>query len=277
MTAVQAYALASINRLDRPSESVPSKPDQQYVIVSTSNLRRSWEDLGDLDPLWAMTGDHKLGRWELGEFLATGEAQVAEVMDMLHHLGRPAGRRAILDFGCGVGRLTTGFSRRFESYIGIDISESLIVQARELHQSLSNCRFEVGPEKLGMLSDAQFDLIYSFGVLFHIPDRQLVETYIAEFLRCMKPDGLLVFDIHTNIRAAFRSQPRRRLYHALRKAGLSRELLYTRLRLYPQGRYSIREDVMVAFLKSRNGQIVAIREDSRHDSVHQTKTFYVTR
>jgi hypothetical protein len=43
-------------------------------VVSLSRHKREWEDLGAVDPLWAILSDNqkKFGRWDLEEFFQTG-------------------------------------------------------------------------------------------------------------------------------------------------------------------------------------------------------------
>ena len=59
--------------------------------------------------------------------------------------------------------------------------------------------------------------------------------YIAEFVRVLRPDGLLAFQLWTHLPWRDRLQPRRRLYGALSAARVPRGAL-TRLGLSPRGR-----------------------------------------
>jgi hypothetical protein len=45
-------------------------------------MQRDWEWLGENDPLWALCTDpsRSKGRWNVQEFLATGEAEVNRVL-----------------------------------------------------------------------------------------------------------------------------------------------------------------------------------------------------
>ena len=87
--------------------------------------RRDWEQLAEVDPLWAILAapDARGGRWKLDEFFATGEAEIAQVLEVASGLGYPERYEQALDFGCGVGRLTNALARRFGEVIGIDISQ----------------------------------------------------------------------------------------------------------------------------------------------------------
>src|SRR5262245_6618389 len=104
--------------------------------MGLAQTKRQWDALGRLDPLWAITGTNKFNTWDLEAFLQTGDRQVAQVIQDATRLGYPRSHKAVLDFGCGVGRLARGFLAHFERYAGLDISESLIAKAREINAAL---------------------------------------------------------------------------------------------------------------------------------------------
>ena len=84
-----------LRRPRRPHTAVPDQPPS-----SSSSLERvgeTWERLAQLDPLWAVLSDaDKLGwRWDVQEFLQTGEDEIAALIDELRSLGfNAAGRGA---------------------------------------------------------------------------------------------------------------------------------------------------------------------------------------
>ncbi len=139
----------------------------------------------------------------------------------------------MLDFGCGVGRLAVVFRRRFEHYVGLDISESLIAKARQIHSTLTSADFVVSASDVLPIASNSCDMVYCWGVLQHIPDRTPALRYIAEFVRVMRPDGLLIFTTLDTIKPLYRLQPRRRAYALLRTVGVPPAILYHHFRLYP--------------------------------------------
>lgn len=102
--------------------------------------KRDWEDLGKVDPLWAILSspEKKFGNWNIDDFFVTGTIEIDKAMACAAKLGHPAGREVALDFGCGVGRLTRALARHFRHCHGVDISESMLARARELNASFSN-------------------------------------------------------------------------------------------------------------------------------------------
>jgi SAM-dependent methyltransferase len=204
--------------------------------VSLDRHRQDWEHLAETDPLWAIltVPGRKGGRWDVDEFFATGEAEVAHVASVAENLGRPARRARALDFGCGVGRLTRALGTRFDTAIGIDISAGMVEQARRLNQAFPACEFRVNasPDLAALESDS-FDVVYSSIALQHIPTVPEIERYVTEFLRVARPDGLVVFGLPFYIPSLWSFQPRRRVYALLRRLGVSEQWMLRRTPLTP--------------------------------------------
>ncbi len=95
----------------------------------------------------------------------------------------------ILDAGCAHGRLVPTLLRhgvKKENYVGIDISENLILKARE---TFLDIRFDVGNVCTLPYENNTFDVVVSSAVLHHIPSRKLRIQMIQELLRVTKPGG----------------------------------------------------------------------------------------
>ncbi len=158
--------------------------------MSLERHRRDWEALAATDPLWAVLTDpaRKGGRWTREEFLATGEAEIAEVLERAERLGRPSRRRRALDFGCGAGRLTRALALRFDEAVGVDIATGMVAAARELNADVPAARFEVNERPdLSRFETGAYDLVYTSLVLQHLPDQRAIEAMIAELLRLTAP------------------------------------------------------------------------------------------
>jgi ubiquinone/menaquinone biosynthesis C-methylase UbiE len=239
--------------------------------------RRDWDQLAEVDPLWAILAapEARGGRWKLDEFFATGEAEIAQVLEVASRLGYPRQYDRALDFGCGVGRLTTALGRRFGEAIGVDISQEMVTLARRLG-SCENCRFEVNTSAdLQQFPSASFDFIYSALVLQHLPRRELIEAYLGEFLRVLRPGGLAVFQVLSRLSVARRLQPRRRAYAFLQRAGLRHEFLLSRLRLVPVRLTAISEDEVRRAIAAHGGTIVELEEHPEAAAGIRSSRYYV--
>ena len=244
--------------------------------MTLDRQQRDWEQLAEVDPLWAVLtrADKRRGGWDRGEFLATGEHEVGEVMRTVEELGKPLELRRALDFGCGAGRLTRALAGRFETAVGVDIAEGMVETARALNSDLDGCEFRVNRSvDLGQFGDGEFDFVYSSLVLQHLPDRELVRGYVAEFLRVAAPTGLVVFGLPARISWPHRLEMSRRLYGALQRARIEGDTLLRRTRLTPMRMTAVPEAEMRAFLVECGATV--LRTDLRDAGSVRTVRYYV--
>lgn len=149
--------------------------------MDLSGYRDTWEDLARLDPYWAILSspEHRFGRWDESEFFATGERHITRVIEHAAQLGFPAERETALDFGCGVGRLTRAIAQHFGQVTGVDVSVSMISQARRLQAAYPTCRFLCNTRHdLRLFPSDTFDLVATHIVLQHIPSRSIIRRYL---------------------------------------------------------------------------------------------------
>ena len=71
---------------------------------------------------------------------------------------------------------------------------------KEKAEGISNCEIlENNGTDLSLFSDNYFDFCYSFIVFQHIPDKKIVEEYIKEVSRVLKPGCLFRFQVRGKI------------------------------------------------------------------------------
>jgi ubiquinone/menaquinone biosynthesis C-methylase UbiE len=166
-----------------------------------SDLRRvteTWEVLGKEDPLWAIFAhpDKRGGRWDLREFMETGEQDVARYCELItKHVDRSGIFSHVLDFGCGVGRLTFAWGKRAKQVTGVDISAPILQIANSNLAGREHIHFILNQsEDLRVFRESEFDLVFSFVCLQHMP-WALAASYIAEFSRICQPGGVVAFQL----------------------------------------------------------------------------------
>jgi SAM-dependent methyltransferase len=226
---------------------------------STTLHTRDWEELAELDPLWAILSDpeKRFGKWELEDFFRTGEEEIASLMTQAERMQLPRQRQRAIDFGCGVGRLTRALRSYFVACHGVDISSSMLETARGLNP---DCDFRRGHD-LQSFSDGSADLIYSRLVLQHQPDAQSVARIIADMLRVLAPEGLLIFQMPVHLPWRRQLQPRRRLYRTLRAIGLPHTFLYQRLKLNPIRMIAMPQENVEGVVRRAGGILVSVELD----------------
>ena len=95
------------------------------------------------------------------------------IMDRILKLVRPAQDATFLDAGCGVGDHTARIARKGYRCIGVDISSTILKQARERMKALGlDERTSFRNEALEELTveKESIDVVHCRGVLMHIPD-----------------------------------------------------------------------------------------------------------
>ena len=228
--------------------------------MNLRSLRRHWDAYGRQDPFWAILSlpGKAQGRWDVQEFFRTGRDEIASVLSYLSSLGVTVGTKRALDFGCGVGRLTQALASHFDEVVGIDIAPSMIELAR-LHDRTGRCRFVLNEtDRLPWLTSGSFDFVYSNIVLQHVEPR-FTRRYLAEFLRLLRPEGILVFQLPAGLvpvaRRGYKALLPEPLLAACRR--LRRCLVFPRMEVHALARHEV-----FALLTSVGGEVVDVCEDS---------------
>jgi SAM-dependent methyltransferase len=130
------------------------------------------------------------------EFAAGGQETAAALADALPAAGRSiADVRAVLDFGCGSGRVLPSIARLAANArcCGCDVDPAAITWAarhlRDLEWVLS------GAEPPLPFATERFDLVYSISVFSHL-DEPLQDRWLAELARVLVPGGVALLSVH---------------------------------------------------------------------------------
>ena len=160
-------------------------------------LGDGWEEHARHDPLWAiLSRDDKRGReWDIDEFFTVGAYDVDRIIKELADQGIRPQTASALDFGCGVGRLTQALADHFDHVVGVDVSRTMIGLARALNFNGDRVEFLLNQaDHLAAAEDDAFDFVSSLITLQHVAS-EVAHDYLKEFLRILKPGGILVFDL----------------------------------------------------------------------------------
>ncbi|MDD9971457.1 MAG: class I SAM-dependent methyltransferase [Myxococcales bacterium] len=138
---------------------------------------RHWERHGAQNPYWAVLTEARYDRAEMddaarGAFFDSGVQRIEQILAAATAaFGQRDGFRSALDFGCGVGRLSLALSGRSEEVVGVDISPSMIAEAKRNAERMGrdNVSFRKASGSLEELAGQTFDLLVSDIVFQHIP------------------------------------------------------------------------------------------------------------
>lgn len=138
-------------------------------------------------------------------FWQSGEKTVSEeFIPLLEEFG--VSRDCAVEIGCGVGRLVLPLCHVFRQMIGIDVSTGMVSRAQEFarqHQT-SNAQFVAVSQPSALLNALPRELgkasfIYSLLVFQHIPDFQIIESYIAAISQLLSRDGAAYLQFDTRV------------------------------------------------------------------------------
>lgn len=107
-------------------------------------------------------------------------------------------REAVLDVGCGDGRVFEVFGKKGVSYAGIDLAEEVIAKARSRwakEVAEGRAAFEVGDLLDLPVEDGRFDVVVAAGVLHHVPSEAYRRRAFAELARAAHPGGYVLIAV----------------------------------------------------------------------------------
>lgn len=103
---------------------------------------------------------------------------------------------AILDLGCGAGRVSFGlWESGFENVTGADLAEGMVDEARSIAEDLGcSVRFRVEDATALSCDDSVLDgVIFAFNGLMQIPGRDNRRRALREIARSLRPGGVFIF------------------------------------------------------------------------------------
>jgi SAM-dependent methyltransferase len=205
--AATSHAPASGGRFDRAAP--PLQVDWQCTGTTLERLSArvaaSWAELGETKPHWSvLSHDEYLPSRIAGseeEFFASGRVDRDWLVATLARAGRkPGDFTTVLEYGCGLGRVTNHLAECFTRVIARDISGPHLGHARARSAEIGLTNIDYGlalPPDFGMAQP--FDLWFSFIVLQHNPP-PIMAAILRLALKWLVPRGLAVFQIPTYAR-----------------------------------------------------------------------------
>ena len=159
--------------------------------MSKELMKQQWDDMARLNPFFSITSWPEFERLESldqARFWETGRVHAKNLLRRLR-LGDTRKLRMV-EIGCGMGRMTHTFAERFAHVLALDISPEMVSRARQFWGHLENVTFvEGGGTDLAPIADASVDFVFSFYVLGHITDPQVILNYLTETGRVLRRSG----------------------------------------------------------------------------------------
>ena len=138
--------------------------------------------------------------WTDEEFFASGRQTVSEeiLTDMINICqGTEPKQMRVLEIGCGAGRVTRALAELFGEVHAVDVSAEMIAQATAALAATPNAHvYQNNGMDLSVIPAGDgFDFAFSSIVFQHIPSREVIENYVREVNRLLKPGRLFKFQV----------------------------------------------------------------------------------
>lgn len=143
--------------------------------------------------------------WTDEDFFASGEKTVAEeiLTDMTNVCqGKPPSEMRVLEIGCGAGRVTRALAGLFGEVHAVDVSGEMVRLATKALRDRPNAKvYQNNGQDLTVVPELPFDFAFSTIVFQHIPSRAIIENYVREVCRLLRPGALFKFQVQGHVTA----------------------------------------------------------------------------
>lgn len=127
-------------------------------------------------------------------YLETGERSYQSIRRLLAEIGRPAeAMSAVLDFGCGCGRVLRYWRDSAPAAFGCDYNARLVRWCQR-HLPHVDARVTDLTPPLPYADDT-FDFVYALSVFTHLPEAEQ-HSWMGELRRVLRPGGVLLVTLH---------------------------------------------------------------------------------
>ena len=178
-------------------------PQANWKSDIQAKMRRDWDARARENAFYYIASSRET--WTSEEFFASGEESVRELIvadrDEICRGKDPKKMRA-LEIGCGAGRMTRALASFFGEAHGVDVSREMVGRGRALLADRPNAFLHLNSgADLRVLGDLRFDFAFSFIVFQHIPSKGVIENYVREVSRLLRPGGVFKFQLQGSPKA----------------------------------------------------------------------------
>lgn len=188
--------------LSLPPSRIDWQSDPETETILLQHVTRTWTMLGHDRPHWSVLSADAFLPERIEDnadwFYASGADDAKRILSALARHGlAPDDIKQVVEYGCGVGRVTPYLAEAFKSVTACDISESHLGLAREAVErgGHTNVRFILARAPEFGLTDA-FDLWFSYIVLQHNPP-PVIAMILRRAFRMLAPGGIAMFQVPT--------------------------------------------------------------------------------
>ena len=188
-----------------PALKIEDKVDDETLRALFEAVQTCWEQFGREEPHWSVLTAERFKQKNLNhnltEFYQSGQANAALFLNLARrngYLTDGAADKTVLEYGCGVGRVTHALAQHFKQVYAYDISAPHLDLARQFTASLGlrNIEFAQIQHPLDVRRFPKVDAVYTLIVLQHNPP-PIIRVILNGLLDALAPGGLAFFQLQT--------------------------------------------------------------------------------
>ena len=172
--------------------------EQRNLEVTLEKMRRDWDERARENARFYVNTERT--DWTDEQFFASGEQTVREeiLTDMTNICqGKLPSEMCVLEIGCGAGRITRALAKLFGEVHAVDVSREMAALAAKALAAYPHAHVYAnnGMDLSVVPAGKPFDFAFSTIVFQHIPSREVIETYVREVARLLRPGALFKFQV----------------------------------------------------------------------------------
>lgn len=161
-------------------------------------MQRDWDERARENARYYVNTERD--QWTDNEFFESGRRTVKEeiLTDMINICQeKDPAQMKVLEIGCGAGRVTRALSEIFGRVFAVDVSGEMVRQATAAVADRPGVKVlqNNGTDLSVLGAERDFDFAFSSIVFQHIPSREVIEKYVSEVNRVLRPGALFKFQV----------------------------------------------------------------------------------
>jgi SAM-dependent methyltransferase len=167
--------------------------------MNSDSMKQMWNKRAEKDAFYYVESAFWDG--DISRFFSLGEERVKLLVDpYLPLLSVSETNVYAIEIGCGLGRFSRSFAQRFKHVVGVDVSDEMIRQAKELNpSSIQNLEFKATDGAFyPFISSNSIDFCFSYEVFQHMPSSEIILNNFKEINRVLKSDGIALIHVMTD-------------------------------------------------------------------------------
>ncbi|HEU0124183.1 MAG TPA: class I SAM-dependent methyltransferase [Bryobacteraceae bacterium] len=162
-----------------------------------SKMARDWDERARKNARhYIATGRDQ---WSDEAFFESGRKTVCQdIVTDLENIcqGKSPSTMRIIEIGCGAARLTSALAEMFGEVHAVDVSGEMVALAQTALTGKTNAYvYQNNGCDLSTVPALEFDFAYSNIVFQHIPSRQVIDSYVKDVYRLLRPGSLFKFQV----------------------------------------------------------------------------------